>query len=138
MNPSNVPEPDDVTGDWWAATREHRLTVQRCTACDHVQHPPRAVCTACSSMEHLSQVDAMGVGVVDAFTVVHRAPRPDVEVPYALARVRLAEGPLVLTQLVSAEPDVWTTGHRVRVAWVDLPDGRALPVFEPAELTNPS
>lgn len=132
MNLDNVPGPDDITADWWDATREHRLTVQQCISCGTRQHPPRAVCTGCSSMDHLGLTDVSGDGTVDSFTVVHRAPRPDVAVPYVLARVRLVEGPVVLTGLVGAEPDDWTMGAAVTVDWVDVPDGRALPVFTPA------
>ncbi len=131
MITDDVPAPDDVTADWWDATRTHRLTVQCCTACQAYQHPPRAVCTTCSAMDSLTHREATGTGVVDSFTVVHRAPRPGVEVPFTLARVRLAEGPVVLTQLVGALPDAWRIGDPVRVAWVDLDDGRALPVFTP-------
>jgi uncharacterized OB-fold protein len=127
MNLPEVPPADDVTTGWWDATREHRLTVQVCTQCSHVQHPPRAVCTACSSMDHLALQDAAGTATIDVHTVVHRAPRPDVEVPYTLARVRLAEGPLLLTRLTGSND--WTIGDPVVVDWVDLPDGRALPVF---------
>lgn len=127
MTLPEVPPADDVTAPWWDATREHRLTVQTCLQCAHVQHPPRAVCTGCSSMDHLSLVDASGLGVVDASTVVHRAPRPDVEVPYTVARVRLAEGPIMLTRLVGSND--WTIGEAVTAGWIDLPDGRALPVF---------
>lgn len=129
MNLDNVPEPDEVTSDWWAATREHRLTVQRCQACAHYQHPPRALCTGCGSMDNLEMVDALGSGQVDACTVVHRAPRPDVEVPYVIARVRLSEGPILLTQLRNGDPDGWQISQPVAVDWIDLPDGRALPVF---------
>lgn len=127
MSLPEVPPADDITAGWWAATAEHRLTVQACTQCQHVQHPPRAVCTACSSMDHLTLQDAAGTGVVDSYTVIHRAPRPDVEVPYTLARVRLAEGPILLTRLTDSND--WTIGDAVTVGWLDLPDGRALPVF---------
>lgn len=127
MSIPEVPPADEVTSGWWDATREHRLTVQVCTNCQHVQHPPRAVCTACSSMDHLALQDAAGTGAVDTFTVIHRAPRPGVEVPYTVARVRLAEGPILLTQLTDSTD--WTIGDAVTVGWVDLPDGRALPVF---------
>lgn len=131
--PGEVPPADEMTAAWWDATREHRLTVQACTACRHVQHPPRAVCTGCGNTERLAQVGTSGAGTVDSFTVVHRAPRADVETPYVVARVRLAEGPVLLTRLRS--PDSWepAIGDRVVVAWVDLPDGRALPVFTPTE-----
>lgn len=124
-----VPAPDDVTRGWWDATGEHRYTLQTCGSCGHVQHPPRALCTACGSMEQLSFGTASGVGVVDTWTVVHRAPRPDIETPYTIARIRLAEGPIVLTRLDGTD---WAIGHRVAVHWLDLEDGRALPLFHRA------
>jgi uncharacterized OB-fold protein len=128
FTPGEVAPADEMTAEWWDATREHRLTVQTC-ACGHRQHPPRAVCTGCGRTDALTLEDASGAATVDTFTVVHRAPRPDVETPYVVARVRLAEGPILLTRLPS-EP---TIGDAVTVGWVDLPDGRALPVFTPEE-----
>lgn len=123
----DVPPADDVTAPWWDATRERRLVLQSCTTCGHVQHPPRAVCTGCSSTETLEMSEAAGRGSVDSWTVVHRAPRPEVPTPYTIVRVRLDEGPIVLTVLLDDdEPEL---GTRVEVDWVDLDDGRALPVF---------
>lgn len=78
-------------------------------------------------MEHLDLIPAAGIGTIDSFTIIHRAPRPDVVVPYTLARVRLPEGPIMLTRLLG--DDRWVIGEQVRVGWFDLPDGRALPVF---------
>lgn len=132
MRPVDVPPADELTAGWWDATREHRLTVQGCGVCGRVQHPPRAVCTRCGSTEALGLQDASGRGAVDSWTVVQQAPVPDMEVPYVIARVRLDEGVLLLTRLEGQEdPGSWLTGDRVAVDWVDLPDGRALPVFRP-------
>ncbi|MBX6751303.1 MAG: OB-fold domain-containing protein, partial [Micromonosporaceae bacterium] len=75
--------------------------------------------------------------VVDSFTVVYRAPAPDLTVPYVIARVRLDEGVVCLTRLTSADPEAWRIGDRVTVDWIDLPDGRALPVFVPAPADRP-
>ena len=125
--PGDVPPADEMTAEWWDATREHRLTVQVCEGCGHLQHPARAVCLRCGDTDRLTQQDVSGAATVDSYTVVHRAPRPDVETPYVVARVRLAEGPIMLTRL-PAEP---TIGDAVTVGWVPLPDGRALPVFRP-------
>lgn len=122
----NVPPPDEVTAQWWDATRQHRYTVQTCDGCGHVQHPPKAVCVHCGSMSSLRFTPASGSGVVDTFTVVHRAPRPDLATPYTIARIRLAEGPIVLTRLDGTD---WAIGTRVTVHWLDLEDGRALPLF---------
>lgn len=129
--PGEVPPADENSAGYWAATREHLLTVQSCTACGTFQHPPRALCTGCGSMDELEQVAVAGTGTVDSFTVIHRAPRPELEVPYTVARVRLAEGPIMLCRLEPAEPSPsgWTIGAPVEVTWVDLPDGRALPYF---------
>ncbi|TIC88068.1 hypothetical protein E8D34_07200 [Nocardioides sp. GY 10113] len=130
-----VPPADEVTAGWWRATGEHRLTVQTC-GCGHTQHPPRALCTGCGATDLLTLAPTEGTGVVDSFTVVHRAPRPDLPTPYVVARVRLAEGPILLTRLegagVGKEPDSWRIGDPVSVAWHDLDDGRALPYFVPA------
>ncbi len=124
--PPEVPPADEMTAAWWDATRDHRLTVQVCTACERRQHPPRSHCTGCGHTDHLALAEVSGEGVVDSFTVVHRAPRADVATPYVVARIRLAEGPILLSRLPVED---WTIGDPVQVAWLDLPDGRALPVF---------
>jgi uncharacterized OB-fold protein len=126
----DAPAPDEITAPWWDATRENRLILQMCQHCAHVKHPPRALCTGCGSDEP-DWTASEGRGVVDSFTVVHRAPRPGLAVPYVIARVRLAEGVLLLTRLQEREPDDWRIDDPVRVAWAGLADGRALPVVVP-------
>jgi uncharacterized OB-fold protein len=78
-------------------------------------------------MDALGLVPASGDGVVDSWTVVHRPPQPGVDVPYTVARIRLSEGPVMLTRLEGEGP--LAIGDPVQVQWVDLDDGRALPVF---------
>lgn len=118
---------DSMTQAWWDATRERRLVVQRCTACDHAQHYPRALCTACGSTD-LTYRDASGRGTVYSFTIVRRAPHPAFTPPYVVALVRLDEGPVLLTNIVGGgEP---RCDARVRVRWEDFADGRRVPVFE--------
>ena len=123
-----APVPDEVTQEWWDATRERRLLLQRCDRCGHVQHYPRAMCVACSSFE-LSWLPSGGRGIVDSFTEVHRAPHPELEVPYVIARIRLDEGPVLLSRIVSSDPGQITCDARVSLAWQDIPDGYKLPVF---------
>jgi uncharacterized protein len=124
-----VPVPDEVTEGWWAGTRQHRLLLQRCGDCDRVQHPPRALCTGCGGTGRLGWHEAAGSGVVDAVTVVERAPSPAFTPPYVVARIRLAEGPVLLSNVVDSDPGQVAIGDPVRLRWRDLPDGRALPVF---------
>jgi len=128
---------DAVTEPWWTATRERRLLLQRCPACATVQHPPRVVCTGCGQGAP-AWVEAAGAGVVDAATVVHRPAHPELTPPYVVARVRLAEGPVVLTNVVEGPPDgsAPAPGTPVGLRWRALSDGRHLPVFAVNEETT--
>lgn len=128
MNAPDVPPPDEVTAPWWAATERREFLLQTC-ARGHRQHPPRALCTVCGDVEGLGWTVAAGQGSVDACTVVHRAPGPGFHPPYVVARIRLAEGPVVLSTVLAGDPDVVAIGDDVVLDWRDLPDGRALPVF---------
>lgn len=136
MTGAELPPVDEVTTSWWEATRERRLVVQHCARCDHAQHPPRAVCTCCGTTEHLGWRDAGEEGVVDSCTVVERAA-PGHTAPYVVARVRLPSGVLLLSNVVTDDPDdphdpyAVAVGDRLRLAWRPLADGRALPIFQP-------
>ena len=133
FTPGPVAEPDEVTVDFWNATRRHQLTVQRCSGCGFHQFPPRAVCTDCGDTAALTMEVVSGLAVVDSHTTVFRSPRPEVRLPYTLARVRLEEGPVLLTRLEGGAEDGsnWRVGDPVTVVWADLPDGRSLPYFIP-------
>lgn len=82
-------------------------------------------------MASLGWVHASGTGIVDACTVVERAPEPGFVPPYVVARIRLAEGPIMLSNVVDTDPYAVAIGNPVRLSWRDLPDGRSLPVFVP-------
>ncbi|HEU0103411.1 MAG TPA: Zn-ribbon domain-containing OB-fold protein [Mycobacteriales bacterium] len=129
-----TPPEDPSTAPWWDATREQRLVLQSCAACAAVQHPPTPICRSCSGSD-LGWVDASGTGTVDAWTTVHRSPGPGFEPPYVVARVRLAEGPLLLTNVEgqSVRLGQLRCGDPVHVSWKALPDGRHLPLFAPTE-----
>ena len=122
-----LPPVTSETQGWWDATRERRLTVQRCQTCGQFQHYPRSLCRRCGSLE-LELVVASGRGTVVSYTDVHRSPDPDrFEPPYTLALVRLEEGPILLTRLVNGTHA--GCDKPVAVDWHPLPDGRHLPVF---------
>jgi uncharacterized OB-fold protein len=102
------------------------LLVQRCSSCGSHQHYPRPICLGCGRDDGLSFVPSDGLGTVWSFTEVHRAPAPDVAVPYTVALVALAEGPVLLTQLAYDDP---RCDDAVRLDWRPIDDGRHLPVF---------
>ncbi|GAA4987344.1 OB-fold domain-containing protein [Yinghuangia aomiensis] len=128
-NDDGLPPIDRVTAPWWDATRDRRLLLQKCAPCGHVQHYPRPVCTVCGAVGAYTWIEASGLGTVDSYTVVHRAPTPGTEVPYTVARVRLAEGPVLLTRLDNVPDDASAFDAELRLTWQPLPDGRHLPTF---------
>ena len=112
---------------WWQATKEKRLLVQHCVACDSYQHYPRALCLACASVD-LHFVEAVGTGTVHSYTIVHRSPDPAVfNPPYIVAVVELDEGPRLLTNIIEA--DDLACDVPVMLDWELLDDDRHLPVF---------
>jgi uncharacterized protein len=126
--PRPIAPSDQTTAAFWEATSKQELTLQKCSACGHVQHYPRGFCISCGQT-HLETLQASGFGRIVSFTIVHRAPHPAFQPPYAVALVELREGPVVLTNIVGCDPDEIACDQSVQVTWEDLPDGRKLPLF---------
>jgi uncharacterized OB-fold protein len=127
-----LPAIDGDTAPFWVACKEGRLVLQRCLDCDALQHYPRSLCLSCAS-QRLDFVDASGSGVVHSYTVVHRSPDPErLPAPYVVALIRLDEGPMIMSNVIGADPETIYCEQPVTVEFVDLEDGNRLPVFRPA------
>ena len=131
MNEVPISGLDSVTAEWWDATRERRLLLQTCTGCGHLQHYPRPVCTACGSTGSRYE-QASGRGHIYSFTISHRAPGPEFEVPYVVALVKLEEGPLMLSNIIGSNLEALRCDMPVAITWETLVDGRCLPKFKVA------
>jgi uncharacterized OB-fold protein len=127
-----VPVPDADSRDFWSACAEHRLLIQECGVCGHLQFYPRMVCTACGSRQ-VGWKEAGGDASVYSYSVVRRAPSEAFakDVPYVLALVELDEGVRMMTNVVGCDPSQVTIGMRVRVLFEDLVPGISLPKFAP-------
>ena len=123
---------DSTTLPWWEAAAEHRLVVQRCTACEHTQLPPAPICSECRSTES-DWTEVSGRGEVYSFTTVHRAIAMDQELPFVIAVVALegAGGVRIISNLVEAVPEAIEIGMPVEVVWEDMSDDLAVPRFRP-------
>jgi hypothetical protein len=124
---------------FWEATREGRLLVQWCSACDRGIFYPRSFCPYCSGRDGLEWRTASGRATVYAATVEHNpaatgATFSDGE-PYTVALVDLEEGVRMLSNVVGCPPGDVAPGMAVSVMWEPLSDGRQLPLFSP---TGPS
>lgn len=127
-----LPEVTRISRPFWEAAAEHRLLLQRCSDCGRHQHPPVALCPACSG--ELEWAPASGRGTLYTFTVLHRLYHPAFadELPYNVAVVELEEGPLMVTNVVDVDNERLTIGMPLRVVFEDVRDGISLPKAAPA------
>jgi uncharacterized OB-fold protein len=143
MSAPNAPKPpatrplpstkEHDTAPFWLATKERRLTYQKCEDCGAVVWHPRAHCPSCVG-GRLAWHDSAGRGVVYSFSVIRQSYHPffRARVPFAVAWIDLDEGPRVLSNLTGvADPtrDV-KIGMRVAVEW-EPHEELAIPLFRP-------
>jgi uncharacterized OB-fold protein len=117
-----VPEPTPVSAPFWAALREHRLSLQYSPSADRYVYYPRILAPG-TLADDLEWRDVSGRGVVYTFTVATRptAPMWADAVPQLLAVVELEEGPRVPTELVGVAPEDIRVGLPVRAVFEDVP-----------------
>ncbi|MGH9027755.1 MAG: Zn-ribbon domain-containing OB-fold protein [Acidimicrobiia bacterium] len=126
-----LPAPDPVSTPYWEAAARGELLIQRCPACGHRQHYPRAVCTQCGETPEWEQ--ASGRGTVYTYTVVRQnyaKPFRD-ELPYVVAMIDLEEGPRVMGN-VDGPVDEVHIGMPVEMFTVVADEGIGIPFWRPA------
>ena len=127
-----VPMADALTEPYWAAAREHRLVIQRCTACGTFRHLPSELCGHCQAAEH-EWVESAGRGTVFTFTIaghpVHAATAA--AVPYNVVIVELDDcgGVLVPSNVVDCEPSDVAIGMALELVWDQVNDEVSIPRF---------
>jgi uncharacterized OB-fold protein len=126
------PAETERTRPFWDATREGRLVLPWCPACEAFFWYPRPVCPTCLA-ETVEWRPAAGTGEVHAVSVQYRAGpgRDGSDGPYAVAVVELAEGVRMLSNIVGVPPEEVAVVAPVRLSWHELSDGRRLPMFTP-------
>jgi uncharacterized protein len=129
-----LPVPDDVSRFFWDGCRQHKLLIQRCSACGHYIHPPRLVCRFCLSTE-LAPAEVSGRATVDTFTIPLQPYDAyfQTQVPYVLAVVELVEEKhlKLLTNVIGCDPDDVRIGMEVEVVFTDVTPEVTLPHFRP-------
>ncbi len=120
------------TREYWRAAAEGRLLVQKCQDCGAVQFFSWVSCIECSS-SRLGWIEASGRGKVYSFTVIHRAPKPELrdKVPYVLALVQSDEGVRMMSNIVECDPQTVHIDMPVRVIFEPGSVGVVLPKFRP-------
>ena len=124
--------PPEGSDAFFEATRDHKLLIQRCSACGKHQFYPRDLCIHCGAPD-VEWVEASGRGKVHTFTVIHQQGMPGWrdEVPYVAAIVDLEEGVRMTSNVVGCEPADVRIDMAVEVTYVDE-GALVLPRFRPA------
>lgn len=118
---------------YWEGVRDHRLLIQRCTACRALRLPWLPGCDRCGS-QGWDTVQAAGEGVVHSYVVMHHPPFPAFDPPYAVALVELAEGVRLLGNVVGMPYEKVRIGTPVGLEFLRVDEELTVPVFRPAEV----
>lgn len=124
-------KPTAISRPFWDACRAHRLILPRCRTCARHFFPPDVACIHCWSTDW-EWVPASGRGTLYSFAIVHRAPSPDFEVPYAFAAVRLEEGVDLFSHVIGARHADLAIDMPLVVAFEEVAPGEVLYRFTPA------
>ena len=105
---------------WREVPSRYNLIGRQCGVCKTVYFPPRSVCMKCrrASIGKMADHHLQGDGEVFSFTIVHH-PQQDFEmqVPYALALIKLSEGPQLVGQIVDCDVQQVRIGMPVRMVF---------------------
>ncbi len=120
-----APPPGPESSAFYAAAREGRFTIGRCTGTGRPFWYPRAVSPFDFGPATLEP--ASGRGTIYSFSPMRR-----VDPPYTIAYVTLEEGPTMMTNLVDCDPNALAIGQAVTLVWKPAADGTPVPCFTPA------
>jgi uncharacterized OB-fold protein len=134
MFPPEMPVPlvEPLTEPFWAAARDHRLVIQRCTECGTFRHLPHVMCGVCQSSSY-EWVESAGRGTVYTYTIVTHSVHPATAgvVPYNVVVVQLDDcgGVLMPSNVLDCPPEDVHVGMAVEMAWERLSDEITFPRF---------
>ena len=129
----HFPVADGLSRPYWDGCREHRLMIQRCSACGVHQFYPRIMCSACLA-DSPEWVQASGRGHIRSFTVARHpvSSAYAAETPYVVALIKLDEGPTMMSNIVECDIDALEIGQPVEVLFEDWSDEITVPKFRPS------
>jgi uncharacterized protein len=127
-----LPRIDSDNRPYFDNAARRQFVIQRCRECERWVFYPRVACPYCLSAE-LEWREASGRGELVSYALVQRPHHPAFygEVPIVFAAIRLAEGPVMLSEIRSVATGSLRFGMPLRVAFTELTDDVTLPVWEP-------
>lgn len=131
--PKATPEPTPETLPYWEATRRGELCLPYCLSCEEYFFYPRPFCPSCLR-SGLEWRKVSGRATLWTYVINHRpSPGFEDEGPYAIAIVKLEEGPKMMSNIIGVDitPENLALDMPLEVAFDDRGSER-VPVFKPA------
>jgi len=122
--PHSLPSVTPESRRYWEAAGDGELLLRKCTGCDLTFHYPRTLCPDCLD-DTVKWTKAQGTGTVYSYTVTEL----DENSPVVLAYVELAEGPIMLANIVDCPVEDIVMGANVTVDFVPTNENIGIPVF---------
>ncbi len=116
----------------WESIQARHWSLQRCDDCTQYRFPPAPICPNCLCMEYSWQ-KLSGNGTVLSWVVFHRQYLPEYPPPYNVVAVQLAEGPIVISNLVGKEPEAGWIGQAVEICYEPDGEGMLMPKMRLAD-----
>jgi uncharacterized protein len=129
----DLPTIEPESQPFWVAAKAGQLMLGLCGGCGKVHYYPRPMCPHCWS-EDVSLTPANGKGVLYTWSTVFVNDLPPFKemLPYVAAQVDLEEGVRITTNMIDCDPKDLAIGMPVALAFRDLNEAIAVPVFRPA------
>lgn len=127
MSSRNIipPQPNPETAAYWQAANQGKLMLKRCCDTGTAFYYPRDHSPFTGGATEW--FEASGQATLYSYSILLRSPAP-----YCLAYVHLAEGPLMMSNILTEDFNSLSIGQALRLDFLDSGNGQQLPVFRPA------
>lgn len=123
MNGTDFIDHGPETKPFWDAAAAGRFMLPRCQQCNKAHWYPRGFCPHCLATE-IDWQESLGEGEIHSFAVNRTGHEP-----YVLAYVALTEGPIMLTNVIEANPSTLSVGTKVKVVFRPAGGQAPVPLF---------
>src|SRR4030042_1649294 len=118
---------------FWDAAKKHELVMYKCLNCGKLYSQAND-CVAGGNPQ-MEWVKVSGKGEVFTYCIYHQPFHPawKDDIPYNVAYVKLAEGPLLMTNIVDCDNKDIYIGMSVEVVFEDVTEEVTLPKLKPVK-----
>jgi len=113
----------------WSYICDKNFHLQHCDKCNITFYPPAPCCSKCFS-DKLHWRPVSGKGKIISWAIFHRQYLPAYPSPYNVIAVRIAEGPIIISNLEGNTPDDSWINKQVDLVYKTMPDGLVIPRFK--------